>query len=90
MANDALTRGMLADILDTIRPPLYYATNATVERGQILLSKKPEFIVCHPDDLNDLREQNLHRRFVHLRDRPIDSEYPLSLRPRAKRYQRIY
>jgi len=63
----------LAKTWDTIRPPLYYATNVIIERGQIWLIKEPELLVCHPDDLDELRRQITHRRFVHLRDRPPDS-----------------
>ena len=60
----------LFDVWNAIRLPLYYATTDMIERGQALLCKGPELFVCHPDDLDSLRERIHHRRFVHVRDRP--------------------
>lgn len=71
---EELTWKKVLDAWNTIRPPLYYATSDVVEHGQVMLCKAPKFIMCHPDDLSDLRRQIPHRRFVHLRDRPPDRD----------------
>lgn len=66
----SLTWEKLTETWNAICPPLYYATSTFIEREQAALIKKPELLVCHPDDLDNLRKQITHRRLVHLRDRP--------------------
>lgn len=70
-----LTWDKLAEIWNAIRPPLHYATSTFIKQGQVALIKEPELLVCHPDDLDSLRERITHRRFVHMRDRPPEEFY---------------
>lgn len=75
--SDNLTFEALLRARDTVFPPLYYATSEVVERGQILLAEEtahsPEYIVFHPDNLEDIRKSITGRRLVHLRELgPID------------------
>lgn len=69
---DNLTFADLLRARDTVFPPLYYATSEDIELGQILLAKEtahsPEYIVFHPDNLEDVQRSIPGRRLVHLRD----------------------
>ena len=66
---NTMTSDDLMSIIFT--PPLYHATSEDVPRGSVVYSKKPEFFVCHPDNLDYLRVQLTRRNLVHLRDRPL-------------------
>jgi hypothetical protein len=70
--SDNLTFADLLKARDTVFPPLYYATSEEVERGKILLAAEtehsPEYIVFHPDNLEDVQRSITDRRLVHLRE----------------------
>lgn len=70
--SDNLTFDDLLRARDAVFPPLYYATSEDVERGKILLAQEtpysPEYIVFHPDNLDDIHKSITGRRLVHLRD----------------------
>lgn len=69
---DNLTLDALIAARDIVFPPLYYATSEEISRGLILLAKEtnhsPEYIVFHPDNLEDIRKSITGRRLVHLRE----------------------
>jgi hypothetical protein len=69
---DNLTIDDLLRARDIVFPPLYYATSEEIERDKILAVKEtsthPEYIVFHPDNLEDIRKSITGRRLVHLRD----------------------
>lgn len=69
-----LTIKELYDVMDLVRPPLYYATDENLERGFLFICKEtelnPEYIICHPDDLETIKDKIPLRRFVHIRDEP--------------------
>ena len=68
----------LIELHNELRPVLYYAASEHVEEGQYLLCRDPEFVVCHPEDLGELRQKVSWRRLVHLRDKPPElSEVPV-------------
>lgn len=71
---DSLTFGDLLGARDIIFPPVYYATEESVERGKILYAKATshtsEFIIFHPDELETVKQSCSPRRLVHLRDYP--------------------
>lgn len=61
----------LVSIYNELYPPLYYAEQDNIERGQILFASAtdtyPEFIVINPADFEMLK-QKVARRLTHLRD----------------------
>lgn len=69
---DNLTMADLLRARDAVFQPLYYATSDVIERGQILIAEEtaysPEYIVFHPDNLEDVQRSITGRRLVHLRD----------------------
>lgn len=70
--DDNLTFDALLAARDIVFPPLYYATSEEIERDKILAVKEtdthPEYIVFHPDSLEDISKCIRHRRLVHLRE----------------------
>lgn len=52
-------------------PPLYYATEESIERGEMYYMKAtkftPECVACHPDDLEKIKAI-IGRPLVHLRE----------------------
>lgn len=68
----------LQKLYDFITPPLYYATDESVERGKVLYAKgtefAPEFVLVHPEDFGELEKSATGRRLVHLRDYPKPEE----------------
>lgn len=70
----SFTTEKMQEIIDLICPVLYYSTAEFIERGYSYYIKEsdlnPEFIVCHPDDLDILKHSVTWRRFVHIVDEP--------------------
>jgi hypothetical protein len=70
------------EMIDKYFPVLYYGLDKEVERGSIYICKEtahnPEFIILHPDDLDDARKKITARRLVHL-----------SLEPQEKILERL-
>lgn len=66
MNNDD-TAKMFRDLL----PPLHYTTRESIERDKMYYIKEtmftPECVVCHPDDLEEVRSV-IGRPLVHLRE----------------------
>lgn len=71
-----LTEQDVQNIIDSMFPVLYYGTSKFVlPKGEVIICKEtefnPEYIVCHPDDLETLRERLKGiRRLVHIKDEP--------------------
>ena len=81
---------MFLDAVDkALRPVLYYGTTEYVKRGELFLCAEtetsPEFIVCHPDDLEELATKLiLTRRLVNIKDQPLP-EYIARLQQIARK-----
>lgn len=68
---DTLTLADFEEMLDKLYPVLYYGTDTNIERGNLYYCKEgdyhPEFIVCHPDDLEVVKKTITTRRLVHIK-----------------------
>ena len=71
---DTLTLADFEEMLDKLYPVLYYGTDTNIEHGNLYYCKEgdyhPEFIVCHPDDLEIVKKTITARRLVHIKDEP--------------------
>ena len=69
-----LTYDNLKESIDKLRIPLYYGTSDVITRGDFYHCKEteitPEYIICHPDDLDTLRTAFPTRLLVHLSEEP--------------------
>jgi len=76
--SSSLTIEAFAEMMNNFRRPvLYYGTSENIEQGTIYTLDKtdmtPETMVCHPDDLEEIKQALVaSRRLVHLKDRPIE------------------
>lgn len=65
-----LTAEKMQDFIDEWFPIFYYNAADYVESGIIYHCKEtstaPEFIVCHPKDLEQLKNTIKHRRLIHI------------------------
>lgn len=89
MSEDGLTWQQLKDAWDKLCPPLYYATSEYLERGKLYrvpqTDNYPEYIACHPEDLETIKQRILGRRFIPLKDwKSVVPENPLRLHMRQK------
>lgn len=70
MSND-LSFSDIAKVFKALLPPLYYAIEESIERDKMYYIEggkfTPECVVCHPDDLEEIRAV-ICRPFVHLRE----------------------
>lgn len=61
-------------MLDKVFPILLYGTAEFVNPGELYYCKEtdlsPEYIVCHPSDLERIKEILPNRRLVHIKDEP--------------------
>jgi hypothetical protein len=88
-----LTIEHLREAMALVAPPLYFATDGNIKRGELYLCKEgdynPEFIICHPDDLDDIKSKITNRTLVHISNEPAESRLarmhrlikPLEVRP---------
>lgn len=71
-----LTLGDIQKAIDLVYPPLYYGLDKNTKRGTLYHCKEtdysPEYIVCHPDDFEDVKSKITARRLVHVKDEPKD------------------
>lgn len=80
--NANLTLDALLEMKNRISTILYYATSDTVEKGSVLVVKfdaqlkYPKYFMCHPDDLEPIKESNPMIKFVHLSKAPIQFSQP--------------
>ena len=54
-------------------PVLYYGTSETLRHGDAIICQETEasqeFFICHPDDLDEIKEKlSLTRQLVHIKD----------------------
>jgi len=67
---DTLTYEKLIEVLDEGFSTLYYGTASYVDQGILYHSKKtsisPEFIICNPEDLDQVKNLIRHRRLLHI------------------------
>jgi hypothetical protein len=72
-----LTRKIFIEALNEIHPVLYYGTSKFQEKGEIIhvaaSNLYPEYIVCHPDDLDEVKSKIKTRILVHISKEPIES-----------------
>lgn len=87
--NDNFTLDALLDSINKISTTFYYATSDMIELGSVVIVKNdhtaypsfPKYFVSHPDDLEQLKEDNPTITFIHLSRAPLQFSYPL---PRYK------
>ncbi len=64
----------MTELIEKYFPTLYYMTDLKAEEGKIFYVKEcqwsPECIVCHPNDLEYLREKIRNRTLVHVKNEP--------------------
>jgi len=83
---NTLTLDKLQKIIDEYFPILLYGTAVFVTPGEFYLCKEtdlsPEYIVCHPGDLEQIKKLIPTRRLVHIKDEPQEN-----IIERIKRHQ---
>lgn len=69
-----LTMKDYQEMFDKVFPILLYGTAEFVKPGELYHCKEtdlsPEYIVCHPSDLERIKELLPNRRLVHIKDEP--------------------
>ena len=69
-----LTMEDFQKMIDKVFPILLYGTAEFVMPGELYHCKEtdlsPEYIVCHPSDLERIKELLPNRRLVHIKDEP--------------------
>lgn len=87
---DTLTTADFEEMLEALYPVLYYATDGNLQRGNLYYCKEgdyhPEFIVCHPDDLETVRGMITARRLVHIKDEPPNKAWSRLVSTLRKKY----
>lgn len=82
---DNLTLDALLEIKNRISTTLYYATSDTVELGSVTIGNLayttqpsfPKYFICHPDDLEQIKENTPAIKFVPLSEAPLQFSQPL-------------
>ena len=73
-SESTLTMKDFQEMLDKVFPILLYGTAEFVNPGELYYCKEtdlsPEYIVCHPSDLERIKEILPNRRLVHIKDEP--------------------
>lgn len=81
--NDNLTLDTLLKIKNKLTTTLYYATSDLVELGSVIVVKfdaqlkYPKYFVCHPDDLEQIKENTPAIKFIPLSEAPLQFSQPL-------------
>ena len=69
-----LTMEGFQKMIDEFFPILLYGTAEFVKQGELYHCKEtdlsPEYIVCHPSDLEQIKKLLPNRRLVHIKDEP--------------------
>jgi len=77
MDKNILTFEMIQGLIDKVLPILLYGTSEYINQGEMYLCKEtelsPEYIVVHPNDLEEVKRTITSRRLVHIKDEPIKS-----------------
>ncbi len=78
MMGSSISYKDLIELKNKLVPKIHYVTSEDVERGYVIYKTKtdyfPEFIVCHPDDLETIKQNWVGREFVHIREREMTNE----------------
>lgn len=73
-SESTLTMEDFHKMLDKVFPILLYGTAEFVKPGELYHYKEtdlsPEYIVCHPSDLEQIKKLLPNRRLVHIKDEP--------------------
>ncbi len=72
--NETLTLEKYQEMIFLIFPRLYYATADYCQKGQMYICEEtefnPEYIIFHPDDFENIKENLKERTLVHINDEP--------------------
>ena len=72
MNDQPFTFEQLQKTIESLTPQLLYGTSELVERGQVYICNETnysqQFVILHPDDLEQFSRSISHMRLVHLRD----------------------
>lgn len=75
-SESTLTMESFQKMLDEFFPILLYGTAEYVKPGEIYYCEEadslPEYIVCHPSDLEQIKKLLPNRRLVHIKDEPLN------------------
>ena len=73
-SESTLTMESFQKMIDEFFPILLYGTAEFVKPGELYHCKEtdlsPEYIVCHPNDLEQIKKLLPNRRLVHIKDEP--------------------
>ena len=73
-SESTLTMESFQKMIDEFFPILLYGTAEFVTPGELYHCKEtdlsPEYIVCHPNDLEQIKKLLPNRRLVHIKDEP--------------------
>ena len=73
-SENTLTMESFQKMIDEFFPILLYGTAEFVKPGELYHCKEtdlsPEYIVCHPSDLEQIKKLLPNRRLVHIKDEP--------------------
>lgn len=73
-SESTLTMESFQKMIDEFFPILLYGTAEFVKPGELYHCKEtdlsPEYIVCHPSDLEQIKKLLPNRRLVHIKDEP--------------------
>lgn len=79
-------------MIDEFFPILLYGTAEFVKPGELYHCKEtdlsPEYIVCHPSDLEQIKKLLSNRRLVHIKDEPQEKALERIKRLLTKGYSR--
>ena len=73
-SENTLTMESFQKMIDEFFPILLYGTAEFVKQGELYHCKEtdlsPEYIVCHPSDLEQIKKLLPNRHLVHIKDEP--------------------
>ncbi len=76
--SEPLTIEKFQEIIYLLYPKLYYATATYIQKGTMYLCKEteynPEYIIFHPDDLENVKESTKGRTLIHIKDDPEEDK----------------
>jgi hypothetical protein len=71
-ANSSISLRDIEEMIEKLFPVLYYGTSVYCERGKFIHADAgkfhPEFVSCHPDDLEQLKLLFSSRTFKHIKE----------------------
>jgi ABC-type uncharacterized transport system substrate-binding protein len=77
-SSKTLTIETFQKLIHQFYPPLYYGTADYIEKGNIIICDEtednPEYIIFHPDDIEEVKKMISTRTLVHLKDEPKEDQ----------------